>query len=109
MEFEGRKLHRIEALIDFGDVEAGDKGGWIEKESNLSHQGSCWVYDEAKVYDVAAIVGSLGGYYLTSRVIDIRSEANSATKETNSFSIAPTLIPHKNKILPGVNLSMTFD
>ena len=65
--------------------------------------------DEAKVYDVAAIVGSLGGYYLTSRVIDIRSEANSATKETNSFSIAPTLIPHKNKILPGVNLSMTFD
>jgi len=65
--------------------------------------------DESKVYDIVAIGGSLGGYYLTNRVIDVRSEANSSLKETNSFSIAPTLIPHKNKILPGVHLSMTFD
>ncbi|MDD5766272.1 MAG: hypothetical protein PHW79_08535 [Candidatus Marinimicrobia bacterium] len=65
--------------------------------------------DDSRVYDIVAIGGSLGGYYLTDRVIDVRSEANSSLKETNSFSIAPTLIPHKNKILPGVHLSMTFD
>ena len=29
------KLHRIEALRDFGDVKKGDLGGWIEKEENL--------------------------------------------------------------------------
>ena len=31
----GVKLYRIEALIDFGDIEKGDKGGFIEKELNL--------------------------------------------------------------------------
>ena len=48
-EWCGRTLHRIEALKDFGDVKAGDKGGWIEKEENLSHQGDAWVYGDAQV------------------------------------------------------------
>ena len=38
-------LHRIRAVRDFGDVKAGDLGGFIEKEENLSHEGDCWVYD----------------------------------------------------------------
>ena len=37
-------LRRIKALRSFGDVKEGDLGGWIEKESNLSHEGNCWVY-----------------------------------------------------------------
>ncbi len=45
-----RTLYRIEALRDFSDVKKGDKGGFIEKESNLSHYGDCWVYDDAKVF-----------------------------------------------------------
>ena len=44
-------LHRIKALKDFGDIDKGDLGGWIEKESNLSHEGTCWVFDSAMVYD----------------------------------------------------------
>ena len=40
-------LHRIKALRNFGDVKAGDIGGWIESEKNLSHDGLCWVYDKA--------------------------------------------------------------
>ena len=48
-------LHRIEAIRDFGDVKAGDKGGWIEKERNLSHEGTCWIGDNAKVYDDARV------------------------------------------------------
>ena len=51
----GRILHRIRALRDFGNVKAGDIGGWIEKEGNLSHEGNCWVYDEAEVYGAAVI------------------------------------------------------
>lgn len=47
--FLGRKLFRIKALISFGDVEAGELGGYIEKEGNLSHEGNAWVSDNAWV------------------------------------------------------------
>ena len=33
-------LHRIKALKNFSDVKAGDLGGWIEKEDNLSQIGN---------------------------------------------------------------------
>ena len=54
----GRKLHKIRALRDFNDVKAGDLGGFIEKEENLSHEGNRWVYNNAKVYDNAEISGN---------------------------------------------------
>lgn len=44
---EGFILRRIKALRDFGDVKAGDLGGFIEKESNLSHDGNAWVFGDA--------------------------------------------------------------
>lgn len=47
--FHGIKLFRIKALIDFSDVKAGDLGGYIEKEENLSHCSNCWVYGDAKI------------------------------------------------------------
>ncbi|WP_375610517.1 MULTISPECIES: hypothetical protein [unclassified Bartonella] len=43
-------LYRIKALKDFADIKEGTLGGFIEKEDNLSHEGNCWVYDEACVY-----------------------------------------------------------
>ena len=43
----GTILYRIEALRDFNDVKAGDKGGFVKSEENLSHRGTCWVYDNA--------------------------------------------------------------
>lgn len=58
IQIEGKKLYRIKALIDFGDVKAGDLGGFIEKESNLSHLGSAWIYDDAKVCDDAKVYGN---------------------------------------------------
>ena len=48
-EYYGRILHGIEAVETFGSVEAGEKGGWIEKEANLSQEGLSWVYEYAKV------------------------------------------------------------
>ena len=50
-----RILHRIEALKDFSNVKQGDKGGYVEKESNLSQYGDCWVYDNAHVYGNAMV------------------------------------------------------
>lgn len=57
-ELGWRILHRIEALKDFGNVKAGDKGGWIEKEDNISQDGNCWVYDDACVCDDARVYGN---------------------------------------------------
>ena len=54
-EINGRTVYRIKALKDFGDVEAGYLGGYIEKEYNLSHEGNCWVYDNACVYEEAEV------------------------------------------------------
>ena len=51
----GRVLHRIRALRDFGEIRKGDLGGWIEEGSNLSHEGNCWVYDEAIICDNAQV------------------------------------------------------
>jgi carbonic anhydrase/acetyltransferase-like protein (isoleucine patch superfamily) len=44
------ELYRIRAIRDFGKVKAGEIGGCIEKEENLSHDGKCWVGVNAKVY-----------------------------------------------------------
>ena len=48
--FLGRKLFRIKALISFGNVRAGDAGGYIEKEENLSQSGDAWVSGNAWVF-----------------------------------------------------------
>ena len=55
MEFKGRTLYRIRALKNFKDVEAGDLGGWVSNENNLSQEGWCWIYNEAKCMDNAKI------------------------------------------------------
>ena len=46
---DGTRLHRIMALRDFGDVQAGDLGGFVEKEANLSHKGGARVCGDAEV------------------------------------------------------------
>lgn len=45
----GKKLFRIKALISFADVEAGETGGWVEKEGNVNQSGNAWVYGNAEV------------------------------------------------------------
>lgn len=51
-------LHRIKALCDFGYVKAGDFGGFIEKEENLSHNGDAWVCGNARICDDARVYGN---------------------------------------------------
>ena len=66
MEWRGHTLHRIEALKDFGNVKAGDKGGWIEKEENLSQDGDAKVYGDAD-YIVFKNWWSSGRYFTWTR------------------------------------------
>ena len=54
----GTKLFRIRALVEFGDVEAGELGGYVEKESNLGHDDNAWVYGNARVYGNAWVYGN---------------------------------------------------
>ena len=43
------KLHRIQALVSFGNVMKGDMGGFVEHECNLENSGNAWVCGNAKV------------------------------------------------------------
>ena len=62
VQFFGKTLHRVKALCDFGDVKAGDLGGYIESESNLSHDSNAWVYGDARVSGDAWVYGNARVY-----------------------------------------------
>ena len=57
----GKTLYRIKALKSFntadgGVVLKGKLGGFIESENNLSQEGNCWIFNEAKVFGCAKIL-----------------------------------------------------
>lgn len=54
---ENITVKRVRATADFGEVKAGNLGGWIEKEENLSQDGNAWVYGDAEVYGDAKVWG----------------------------------------------------
>ncbi|WP_077064992.1 hypothetical protein [Mannheimia massilioguelmaensis] len=67
-EYRGQKLYQIQALRDFTtsndtEVKAGDLGGFLSGEHNLSHEGNCWVANSAEVRDKACVSenGYVGG------------------------------------------------
>ena len=62
INYKGRKLVRIHALkgielFNGAKISKGEEGGYIEKESNLSQAGGCWILSNAKVYDDARVEG----------------------------------------------------
>ena len=56
-----QKFYRIVACRDIFDKEGniivhkGEKGGYIQSEENLSHEGSCWVAGEACIHGSAVV------------------------------------------------------
>lgn len=74
---------RIVALRNFGDIREGDVGGFIDTEFNLSHNGSCWVADDAwagngaSVRQCARVGGNarVGGSALVTGVAQIGGNA----------------------------------
>ena len=63
IKFGGGELHRIEALRDFWRVKKGDKGGFVQSEKNLSHDGDCLIFGDAMIYGSAKV-------YDNSKVLD---------------------------------------
>ncbi len=62
VKLNGKTLYRIKALKSFGKVRAGDLGGYIQSEKNLSHEGNAWVYDTAQVSGNAKVYGDAQVY-----------------------------------------------
>jgi len=62
-----KTLYRIRALRDFNDVKKGDLGGYVESESNLSHDHNAWIYDNACSYENSHI-GINAGIHNNSKV-----------------------------------------
>lgn len=54
----GTKLYRIRALKDFGNVKAGEIGGYVQSENNLSQEGNAWVSGDALVSGDAEVSGN---------------------------------------------------
>ena len=50
--YNGRLLYRIKALKSFGGIKKGAIGGYVQSEENLSQTGTCWIYDNAKVFEM---------------------------------------------------------
>ena len=63
-------LYRIKALIDIPGrgVKAGDLGGYIQSENNLSQDGNGWVSGNGRVTDNGRVIdnGSVTGYGLVA-------------------------------------------
>lgn len=81
---------RIIAVRDFKNVKAGDLGGLISSEDNLSHDGECWVYKNGKVYGNARIfedayVGDVDSTYLPSTVFGNTKVFGKASVNRNSL------------------------
>jgi cytoskeletal protein CcmA (bactofilin family) len=57
----GATLYRIKSLIkssaDFGIIDSGELGGFVESEDNLAHDGQCWISDNAQVSGNARVFG----------------------------------------------------
>ena len=62
INLSSRILHRIQAVKDFSDVKAGDLGGYVETEENLSQVGNAWIYHNAKVFDRAKVYDNVKIY-----------------------------------------------
>lgn len=51
-------VYRIRALKNFGDVKAGDLGGYVSSQDNLGRSGTCWVYDDSVVAGTGKVMGN---------------------------------------------------
>lgn len=52
------KLNPDGEILDQTLVKKGDLGGYVQKEENLSHEGGCWIFEEAEVRDNARVEGN---------------------------------------------------
>lgn len=78
-----RKLYRIQAMQDFGDVKKGDLGGYVESEDNLSQFNTSWIYGDSKVYGNAIV--TLDAKIIDSTVYDTALITGNAIVENSTI------------------------
>lgn len=78
-----RKLYRIRALQDFGDVRKGDLGGYVESEDNLSQFNTCWIDEKSKIYGNAYV--SLDAKVIHSTIFDTALVSGNAIVEDSTI------------------------
>ena len=93
IKFNGKKLYRIEALKDFADVKKGEKGSFIESESNLSHDGDAWVSDNAKVFGNARV-------YCDARISD-NARVTSNVEVSDNAKVSGNAVVYGNAKVSG--------
>ena len=89
--FEGIEIYRIRALKDFSDIKAGDIGGWVCSEDNLSQNGNCWIYDNAKCLDDARV-------YYNAKMYDNAIMYDDAIMYDNSRMFNNTIMYNNSRI-----------
>lgn len=78
-------LHRIRALRDVREgVRAGDLGGFVESESNLSQEGICWIYDNAIACENARVTED-GTLRRSAKVLDAAIISGDACLDWSTF------------------------
>ena len=100
IEVEGMTFYRVRALRDIAlyRVKAGDFGGYIESEDNLSQEGECWIGKNTKIARKARVIGNswaggesfiYGAYNLKTEVLKDKQESGIEPKVDKTDSPAP--------------------
>ena len=84
----GKKLFRIKALIDFGDVKAGELGGYVEKEGNVSQDGNAWVYGNAWVFGNAQVCSNARVYGNAEVTGNAKVSGNAQVSGNTDYALA---------------------
>jgi len=82
-------IYRIEALKDFRlingkTVKAGELGGWVQTEYNLSQTGNCWTYEECTMLDFSRRKDNSVGYG-NSMQLNHSMQSDSSIQRGNSI------------------------
>ena len=65
--------------------------------------------DESRFYDIIAPVGSLAGFYLTRKILEVRSETSSLPiKDEFKIVIQPQIHQVQHQLMPGIGIDILF-
>lgn len=95
---------RIMAIRDFGNVTTGDLGGFVYSEDNLSHDGNCWIYDDAVAANAATVQGN-ASLYGKSSICDYATIKDHATLDDMAVVKGTSIISDKATIFDNANIA----
>ena len=83
VSISGESLYRIKALKEFVNeatgvvIEKGQLGGFVQSESNLSQDGTCWIDDNARVFNNAKVTDNayIGDEAMINKNVEVTDNA----------------------------------